>query len=154
MIVSLIAFLSTLRYVDVRGADYESHIKTALISLHTQSHTATDYVLGAPLPYNIFNHAIDENAGAASSAPLVIPRDSYYASWSMYYYFGDMVKAGLAKVLDTMTPEDFGYHKLHREKIGPDLATRKQLIEQLEARLNELRGRKATLTARLYQIKS
>jgi hypothetical protein len=106
-------------------------------------------LFGKPLCYCDIEGAISGLDGAMSWAQLFTTTRGEYDDRILYFCFADLVKAALAKVMDEMTPEEFGYGKIHPSKIGTPRAERRAMIESLQSRLEALRAKRGELAGKL-----
>ena len=144
-----------LEVVDSAGARYaDEYIKPALLRFATghelSSSRISEKTLGKPIKFSELMGAIEQQTFPMAHAKLVQP--SAYApadDGAFHFFFADLIKAGLKKVLDTLEPSDFGYDKIHPSKVGTDRATRQAAIAAKEKELAELNGRRNDIADQL-----
>ena len=85
-------------------------------------------------------------------AQLMTPSKHQFNDQVLYYFFGQLVKEGLSKLMNEMPLEDFGYGAIHPDKIGTDRATRRATIDNLKQKLGELNARREELKTKLLSL--
>lgn len=146
-----------LDFVDARGQSYLAEfVKPAIRDFATNQMggIGTDQSLfGKPLPFLDLERAVAGTSGGNSRAQLLSAFDKHqFNDLMLYAFFGDLVKAGLKAVMDTMTDEEFGYAAATDGQIGTDRATRRLAIQAAQDQLAALRESKATLASSLRQL--
>lgn len=143
-----------LDFVDARGKDYLNEVVKKSVtdfSTHMMSGIGVDNkYMGMPLGFNELERAIAGTAGSLSIARLV--SKEHTGDLALYAFFGDLVKAGLAAAMDTMSDADFGYDGLTSKDVGTDRATRRQAIQDAQHQFSMLTARKASLSSSLRQL--
>lgn len=71
---------------------------------------------------------------------------------SMYAVFADAIKAALSKVMETITPEEFGYGKIKKDKIGPTRAEMHCRITANNQEIDRLKARREVLQQELRKF--
>lgn len=71
---------------------------------------------------------------------------------SMYAVFGDAIKATLSKVMETITPEEFGYGKITKDNIGPTRAEMHGRITANNQEIDRLKARRKVLQQELSKF--
>lgn len=144
--------------IEESGARYgESHIRSALSSFATgnaRGPAMTPGDLGKPLHYQDLEKARSGEDPSLGLAPLLSTVRNRFDDRLLYYMFGQMVKDGLRRVLDRMTPAELGYNKVTAAEIGLPRAERQVAIAALQSRLTALQSRKVELEEKLIEIGS
>lgn len=145
--------------VDAAGARYaESHIKPALEMLATGHEIGSRVYggdsIGKPVTYMQLMDAIDGKLFPMAFAGVAQPheQDMRINNGAFHFFFGEQIKAGLKKVMDAMEPADFGYAKIHPDKVGTDREARKAEIDEKEAELEYLHQRRGEISEQLKQL--
>lgn len=146
-----------LDFVDASGGSYLSEgVKPAIISFATNHMSGASVQVGEvgkPLSFQLLESAVIPSSGALARAQLLTYSEKHqFNDMVLYAFFGELVKAGLSAVMDTMTDADFGYDKLHPAKIGTDRATRRAAIQAKQDQLAALQTKKTTLADNLRQL--
>jgi hypothetical protein len=142
--------------IEESGARYaEGHIRSALSSFVTggargAGMTVSDF--GKPLHYQDLEKARSGEDTALGLAPLLSTARNHFDDRLLYFMFGEMVKDGLRKVLDRMTPAELGYNTIKAAEIGLPRAERQVAIAALQSRLTALQARKGELEEKLIEI--
>lgn len=108
--------------------------------------------IGKPLRFAILQEAILGNSSAASDARILTGGIAGLVDRAFYYFCAELIREGLQKTLDRMTPEEFGYDKVREKDIGTPRHERVAAIATLEARLVELRSRKEELAGKILTL--
>ena len=108
--------------------------------------------VGKPLRFSILQEAILGGRSAASGAKLLTGGMVGLVDRAFYYFCAGLIREGLQKTMDRMTPEEFGYDKIRAKDVGTPRHERVAAIASLEERLAELRSRKAELAGKLYKL--
>lgn len=144
-----------LEFIDASGARYAAEsVKGAIssFSTHGMSGIGGDTSLhGKPLRYCDIEQCM-AGVGAGGMAQLMTPSKHQFNDQVFYYFFGQLVKEGLTKLMDEMPPNDFGYGAIHPDKVGSDRATRRATIDGLRKKLEELSSRRDELKAKLLSL--
>lgn len=148
-----------LDFIDASGERYaEKQIRAAIASFATGSMRGlgSDMVplLGKPLRYADIERAISGNEPCLGRAQLLTPDKSAFDDQVLYFFISSLIRDGLRKLMDSMSPAEFGYDKIHPDKIGSTRFERRLTITSLEERLDELQTRKADLEQKLHAIGS
>lgn len=145
-----------LEFIEASGARYaEHHVKAAIAAFATGHCAGISSPLGAlgkPLRYCDLDGAITGEHAAMGWAQLCAADKSSQNDQVFYYFFSELIKAGLSRVMESMTAADFGYNTIHPDKIGTDRATRRKAIEAHSARLKELQERRADIADKLRRL--
>lgn len=144
-----------LEFIDASGERYaEETIRMAISRFATggMGGISTQYEQGKPLRYIDLERAISAADPAYGRAQLLTPEKNQFNDQVFYFFFSKLVREGLRKVMEDMTPAEFGYDAIHRDKIGTNRFERRAAILALENRLAELRERKAELAQKLRAI--
>lgn len=145
-----------LEFVEASGAQYaEKRVKAAIAAFaigHGAGFGNPPDLLGKPLRYCDLDGAITGEHAAMGWAQLCGVDRSSHTDQVFYYFFSELIKSGLSRVMESMTPDDFGYNTIHPDKIGTDRATRRAAIEGLTARLKTLQERKADIADKLRRL--
>jgi len=108
--------------------------------------------LGKPLRYVDIEDVISGKNRALGLAPLLTSIRGEFDDRLMYFLVADLVKEKLRRVLDSVTPADFGYSKIRASDIGLPRAERRKAIADSESHLAALQARKAELENKLIDI--
>lgn len=146
-----------LEFVESAGERYaEREIRSTIKEFATGSWrnvSATD-LLGKPLRYADLEGAIYNTNPLMGRAQLLTPQKSAFDDQVLYFIFAPIVREALQKIMDKMTPEEFGYNTIHPDKIGSPRAERREAIDALNKRIDELQRRKSEIEAKLHSIGS
>lgn len=83
---------------------------------------------------------------------FLTPTKRVFADEVLYFLFSKLVREGLRKIMDGITPEELGYSNIHPDKIGSPRFERRRTIAELDGRLGELKVRKAEIENKLQAI--
>jgi len=108
--------------------------------------------VGKPMRFAILQGAILGNQSAASNARILTGGIAGLVDRALYYFCAQLIREGLQKTMDRMTPEEFGYNKIRAADVGTPRHERVAAIAALEERLVELRSRKADLAGKLLTL--
>jgi hypothetical protein len=144
-----------LDYVDQRGSAYaEESVRSRLSDFATHGMSGLSgavEAMGLPLNYQEISRAM-AGQGGPYWAQLLTSGDDGIKDASFYYFFGDLVKAGLAKILDVMSPSEFGYNRISPDQIGSDRATRETELATLTATLAAQEAHREEVVAKLAEL--
>ena len=152
-----------LDFVDASGERHVARIR-AFITDFANGKTAcnggagllgVDYKdVGKPLSFGVLQSAIfsDNSASAANNARILTGGVAAYFDQALYCFCGQLIREGLQKTMDCMTPAEFGYDKIKAEHIGTPRHERVAAIAALEERLVELRSHKSDLEGKILTL--
>lgn len=148
-----------LDFIDASGERYaEKNVRAAIASFATGGMRGfgDDVVqqLGKPLRYADLEKAIAGTDSSLGRAQLLTPDKSSFDDQVFYFFISKLVREGMRKLMDGMTPAEFGYSAIHPDKIGSTRFERRAAIATLESRLGELKNRKAEIEEKLMAIGS
>ena len=144
-----------LEFVDSSGERYAAdYVRRAITQFATglQSGGGHNETLGKPLTFARIEGAVNGADGALGRGQLLDPEKNMTNDQVLYYFCHDLVCAGLRKIMDQMEPAEFGYDKIHPDKIGSPRIERRAAIALLQERLGELRSLKADLAGKLAKL--
>lgn len=148
-----------LELVDTAGERYANeHIKPALIEFATRGHLSMPALMdenniGKPVKYSQLVDAIEQKLFPMAHGKFVQPSNYVPINdCAFHFFFADLIKDGLCKIMDTLEPADFGYAKIHPDEIGTDRMTRKADIETKQAELKVLYQRRGEIASQLGQL--
>jgi len=145
-----------LELIDAAGQRYVSEdIAPALISFATGGMSGSagrqeDY--GKPLTLEMLEGAVDGSKAAASRAQLVQPQKHQFNDMALYAVCADSLKGVLSKVLETITPKDFGYDTIHPDKVGPTRAEMRRQLAEWESQRDKLKARQDEIRSQLGKL--
>lgn len=106
-----------------------------------------------PLAFSDIEGSADGSQAALGWAQLCSPDKSGWFNDQVFYFFcGELVKDGLHRLMESMTPEDFGYNKIPPNRIGSPRHERRAEIAKAEASISELVEKKKHLEGALKSI--
>ena len=108
--------------------------------------------VGKPMRFAVLQGAILGNGSAASDAKILTGGIAGLVDRAFYYFCAQMIREGLQKTMDRMTPEEFGFDKIRPDEVGTPRRERVAAITALEERLAELRSRKEDLAGKLIKL--
>ena len=108
--------------------------------------------VGKPLRFYVLQGAILGNGANASNARILTGGIASLVDRAFYYFCAELIREGLQKTMDRMTPQEFGYDKVRAKDIGTPRHERVAAIAALEERLVELRSRKADLVGKILTL--
>lgn len=142
--------------IDTAGQRYtDDHIKPALMRFATNgmgSISRSNEESGKPLTLAALDGAVSGSRFPEARAQLVHPDKSQFDDLVFYALCADAVKAALVRVLDNITPEEFGYNTVHPDKIGPTRAEMFRQLDQWQQQLDALKARRADIRSQLAQL--
>lgn len=137
----------------------DEYIKPQLISFATgglsgsrQANNSEDF--GKPLTLAELDGAINGTVHPESRAQLITPEKHQFDDLAFYALFGEQVKAMFDSVLSDMGPQDFGYHHLTTDQIGPSRAEMRARENILRNELKELHAHGREVHAKIMQLES
>lgn len=152
-----------LDFVDASGERHAARIR-AFITDFANGKTAcngggggmgVDYNdVGKPLSFDVLQSAIfsDNSATSANNARILTGGVTAYFDQVLYCFCGQLIREGLKKTMDSMTPGEFGYDKIRPSEVGTPRHERVAAIAALEQRLAELRSRKRDLEGKILTL--
>ena len=108
--------------------------------------------VGKPMRFAVLQGAILGNGSAASDARILTGGIAGLVDRAFYYFCAQMIREGLQKTMDRMTPEEFGYDKIRASDIGTPRHERVAAIAALESRLVALRSKKSDLEGKILTL--
>lgn len=145
-----------LEYIDASGERYaERHVKPALIELATSCAGGLEpavHSMGKPISFAEIDGAIAGSNASLSHVHLAHKGQPSFNDLALNYFVGQLVREGLRKLMDRMSPEDFGYDKIHPDKVGSGRRERRVSIAALTDRIAMLKVHKGDLAIRLAQL--
>lgn len=108
--------------------------------------------VGKPMRFSILQGTIIGNGSAGSDARILTGGMSGLVDRAFYYFCTQLIREGLQRVMDGMTPEEFGYDKIKSNEVGSPRHERVAAISALEERLLELRSRKSDLEGKILTL--
>lgn len=108
--------------------------------------------VGKPMRFAILQSAILGNGSAASDARILTGGIAGLVDRALYYFCAQLIREGLQKTMDRMTPEEFGYDKIRPAEVGTPRHERVVAIAALENRLAKLRSRKRDLEGKILTL--
>ena len=144
-----------LEFVGASGERYAKDAIRAAVSNFARNNTGSSSrdpaLSGTPLRYCDLESAIAEG-GRDYSTQLATPSKNLFDDRALYFLVASSVKERLAALMEEMPLEDFGYNKIHPDKIGSNRATRRKEIEALSAKLDALKARRNDLGEKLTTL--
>lgn len=146
-----------LEYIDASGERYaERHVKPALIDLATScaggGYEPAVHSMGKPISFAEIDGAITGAHAGLSHVRIAHKGQSSFNDLALNYFVGQLVREGLRKLMDRMTPEDFGYGRIHPDNVGSGRRERRVSIAALTDRIAQLKERKRELAMKLAQL--
>lgn len=145
-----------LEYIDASGERYaERYVKPALIDLATSCAGGNEPAvqsMGKPISFAEIDGAITGRHSSLSHVRLAHKGQSSFNDLALNYFVGQLVREGLRKLMDRMTPEDFGYDKIHPDKVGSGRRERRVSIAALTDRIAQLKAQQGELAMKLAQL--
>lgn len=145
-----------LEFITASGQRYAgNHVRGALRSFATNQLGGVDNkieLMGKPLRFIDLERAISGEAPAYGWAQVCHPDKRMLNDQVFYCFFAELVKEGLARVMESMDPAEFGYDQIHPDKVGTPRAERLAALAALETELQELQERKQDLRSKLAAI--
>lgn len=145
-----------LDFIDASGSRYaEERIRTAIsdFARNRLSSSRSDVALSdKPMRFCDLERCVSGQDGAGGWAQLLTPEKNMFNDQVLYYFASKQVKEGLAKLMDAMPEEAFGYGQLSQEEIGSDRTTRRKNIASMTAKLSGLREQCEVLKAKLEAL--
>lgn len=145
-----------LDYVDSTGTRYAEEYVRPFISGFASNEIGSIGVYRSPRGYPMsFDDLERVNAGADLVNERIVTcfsDNGYYDTPAQCFFFGELVKAGLSKVMADMTDDEFGYGMVEDGEIGSDRVTRRAEIAALNAELETLSQRKKELEVNLRAL--
>lgn len=149
---------AVLDFVDAAGERHAEKFRGAIASF-ANGNTAFNSVpfgsgkqqlkdVGKPIGFNILEGGIMGDELSLARAQILNP-DTYFDDQVLYYFCGPLIREGLRKIMDRMGPEEFGYDKIHPNKVGSPRRERRATIAAVQDRLAGLNQRKMDLAAKL-----
>lgn len=141
-----------LEFIDASGQRYQKKVRQTITSFATGMMGAgqdVGHIIKQPLRFMDIEAAIANRNSSSGRAQLVNGSGDGFDDGALYCLFGDMVKAGLRRIMDDMTPEEFGYGTIRANEIGSGIADRRKAIEATAAYLTELKARRNDIAAKL-----
>lgn len=108
--------------------------------------------VGKPLRFYVLQGAILGKGANAPHARILTGGIAGLVDRAFFYFCAELIREGLQKTMDRMTPEEFGYDKVREKDIGTPRHERVAAIAALEERLAELRNRKEELVGKILTL--
>lgn len=140
--------------IDKSGERYaQDKIKAAVISFGIGNMSyATGRKFGCPLTLGELDGAINGTLWPEARAQFLTNGASSFDDLAFYAVFADAVKAALAKVMETITPADFGFGTITKDKIGPTRAEMHMRVAKNNQEIERLKERKSFLKGELNKF--
>lgn len=144
-----------LDFVDASGERYAMEHITAAISNFARNNSSglsgSAELSGKPLRFCDLERAV-LGGDRDYNTQLATPSKQMFDDRAFYFLVAPLIKAQLAALMENMSPEQFGYHTIHPDKIGSDRQTRRKEIEEINIKLQELRACRSDLRGKLFQL--
>lgn len=151
-----------LDFVDASGERHAEKLRTFIANFasgrtgHGQGDGGIGQVdlhdVGKPLRFSVLQGAILGNGSLSSDARILTGGIASLVDRAFYYFCAQLIREGLQKTMDRMTPEEFGYDRVRAKDVGTPRHERVVAIAALEARLVELRSRKEELAGKILKL--
>lgn len=145
-----------LELIDKSGERYaQEKIKAAVIDfgIGNMSSYRLGRVFGQPLTLGELDGAINGTVWPEARAQFITQMNSgAFDDLGLYAVCADAVKATLAKVMETITPADFGFGTITKDKIGPTRAEMHMRIARNNQEIERLKERKSFLKDELNKF--
>jgi hypothetical protein len=151
-----------LDFIDAAGGRYAESVRdnisgfangtTAFGSVPFGSGDIAHKDVGKPISFDVLEGGLSGEKCALAGAQLLNPRASFFDDRSIYYFCGPLVREGLRKIMEKMGPAEFGYDRIHPDKIGSTRRERRAAIAALKERLGNLHSRKSDLAGKLAEL--
>lgn len=143
---------AVLDFVEASGKRYAGSVIRGIIASFATGGVSDNGRYGLPLRYADIEGAISGSDARAGWAQLLTERIGESNDQVLYFLFADLVKAGLASVMEEMTPDEFGYGKIRPNEIGTPRAERRALIDSLRGRHADLKAKRDGIAAKLAAL--
>lgn len=107
---------------------------------------------GCPLTLGELDGAINGTLWPEARAQFLTRGASSFDDLAFYAVCADAVKAALAKAMETITPADFGFGTITKDKIGPTRAEMHMRIAKNNQEIERLKERKSFLQDELRKF--
>ncbi len=144
-----------LDFVDASGMRYARDEVANAIGQFAQNQLGSNPDLATqnkPMRFCDIEAVVSGGDTAGSWAQLLTPSKHLFNDQVLYYFFAQLVKQGLAALMEGMSPSEFGYDNIHPDKIGSDRVTRRITINGLAAQLSTFRAQKEDLKGKLSAL--
>lgn len=105
---------------------------------------------GKPLSYLDIENSMDGTDAKMSRAQLLT--NGVFDDRVLYAFFSTTIRDGMRRIMEGMTPEEFGYGAIPPSKIGTSRFERRRAIDERNSRLSSLKERKSVIELRLASI--
>lgn len=145
-----------LQFIEASGQRYaDRHVRKAISTFATGSMGGLGVdagLIGKPLRFLDIEAAIGNENTVSGRAQFATYALQEFDDGALYFFFGDLVREGLRRIMDEMAPQEFGYGAIHPGKVGSGLSERRSAIAATAARLEELREKRGDLAAKLLAL--
>jgi hypothetical protein len=141
-----------LDFIDQSGEAYATRLRGTITRFATAKLDGNPPFTGKPLQFNEIEQVLGGYWGLNLRTQLMKEQVNVLDDHALYFLFGDLIKEKLSAVMERMSDAEFGYDKLHPDKIGTDRATRKNVIAEMRDRLAALHMRKRDLSKMLGDL--
>lgn len=143
-----------LELIDKSGERYaQEKIKAAVINFGIGNMSyGGGRKFGCPLTLGELDGAINGTLWPEARAQFLTYGASSFDDLAFYAVFADAVKATLTSVMETITPADFGFGSITKDKIGPTRAEMHMRIAKNNQEIEQLKERKSFLKDELNKF--
>ncbi len=144
-----------LSLVDAAGERWaKDKIRSAIINFATGAYCdpGLQHEYGKPLRLNELDGAINGTMWPAARMQFLSPSTNSMDDMIFYAVFPEAVKVALSKVMETITPEEFGMGHLSQTRIGPTLSEMHERISKNNEEIERLKNRNSALNQELRAL--
>jgi hypothetical protein len=138
------------------GQDYQMKIPPAIKELATNGGWGVGFPIeeyGMPLKYRTIEKALDGELGSFVSYQIFTPDKSIYFDDRVFLgLLFKLIEPTIRSIMEEMQPEQFGYGRITANQIGPALEERKQMIQDIKAKIKVLEEKKAANAEKLITL--
>lgn len=138
-----------------RGSeDYESEaIRPGLAALATNTLWGSMLEeFGNPLKFKTIENALAGRLGIFSACQIFTPSKSQLDDRVFLALLFKTIEPVIRSIMEKMTPEEFGYGSVRESEIGPGLKERREMIQSIKAKMQDLEHKKGANVQKLHAL--
>jgi hypothetical protein len=145
-----------IQLLNVSGQNYEmTSIRPAIRDLATNMKWGVGFPteeFGKPITYKNFEKAISENILFQVSQIFTPDKSIFFDDGAFLALLFKTIEPVIRSIMEKMTPEEFGYGRISPSEIGPGLKERREMIQSIKEKIQELEHKKGTNVQKLHAL--
>lgn len=134
--------------------DYEiGTIQRGLANLATNTAWSLQLAeYGKPLKFQTVEKTLSGKLGNFTACQIFTPEKSQIDDRVFLALLFKTIEPTIRRIMEEMTPEQFGYAGISPSEIGPGLKERREMIQSIKARIQELEHKKGVNAQKIYAL--